>query len=225
MDQTALRTIGRVFGKDCDFSPIGEGHINDTYRSSDGKWILQRINTNVFTKPDEVMENIAAVTDWIRAKNERKEQADGWTTLKIVPASDNALLYRDGSGCWRMYENIAHAHSVEPEDCSRAEFMRAAAAFGRFQRDLEGFPAEKLHETIPDFHNTEKRLAKLKAVVQSLKEKESETLLEKEPAQESRLQRAMPHVEFVLSQEPLASIVLNGIRDGSIPLAVTHNDT
>ena len=49
--------------------PYGSGHINDTYLlefdiSGMGalKVILQRINRTIFTKPDEVMENVLGVT-------------------------------------------------------------------------------------------------------------------------------------------------------------------
>ena len=212
MTPEALQQIGRAFGKDCMFVPLGKGHINDTYRSSDGKWILQRINTGIFTKPYEVMENIEAVTAWIR----RKLRADGGDerrgTLTVIHTADGAPLYTDQSGCWRMYENIAGTHSVEPEERTLTDFCKAAAAFGRFQRELQDFPAEKLHETIPDFHNTPKRFEKLKAAVQACQDRE-------------RLEKARPGIEYAFSQERLAQVITSGITDGSIPLSVTHNDT
>ena len=42
---------------------------------------------------------------------------------------------------------------------NRSIFYNAAKAFGRFQKLLADFPADKLHETIKDFHNTPKRFA------------------------------------------------------------------
>ena len=207
-----LHRIGQAFGKDCGFVPAGNGHIHDTCRSTDGKWILQRINTEIFTNPREVMENIEAVTGWIRKKLREEGKDEKRGTLTIVPTADGALLYEDESGCYRMYENIRGTHSVEPEERTAEEFSRAAAAFGRFQQALRDFPAETLHETIPDFHNTEKRLQHLKEAYEKAADPE-------------RKRKAEPYYTYAVSREKLASVVLSGIRDGSIPVAVTHNDT
>ena len=212
MEGEKLRQIGRAFGKDCDFIPLGKGHINDTFRSADGLWILQRINTDIFRNPQEVMENIESVTAWVREKLRKSGRNERRGTLTVVPSSCGVLLHTDESGCFRMYENIPRTHSVEPEERTEEEFFRAAAAFGRFQRDLTDFPAETLHETIPDFHNTEKRLQHLKEAYEKA-------------ADPARKNAAGPYYSYALSQEELASSVLAGLRDGSIPLAVTHNDT
>ena len=236
MEQNELKHIGQAFGKDAKFRPIGAGHINDTYRSEDGRWILQRINTEIFKKPEEVMENIEAVTACLRKKLAEDGKDPSRGTLTVVPAEDGALLVRTESGVFRMYENIRDAHSVEPEERTLQEFEKAAAAFGRFQRALQAFPAKKLHETIPDFHHTVKRLARLKEVFserlrdekKAAAEQETAGSLSPEPEREARIQRlhqALPWIEYALSVEKIAPMVLDGLANGSIPLAVTHNDT
>ena len=50
-------------------TPHGSGHINTTYLvNSTPKYILQRINTDIFTRPDQVMANIVAVTEYLQEK-------------------------------------------------------------------------------------------------------------------------------------------------------------
>lgn len=64
-----LSEILSHFRVDTDIHAYGNGHINDTYLcDSTPRYILQRINSNVFKKPYEVMENIYNVTNHLRKK-------------------------------------------------------------------------------------------------------------------------------------------------------------
>ena len=90
-------------------------------------------------------------------------------------------------------------------------FAASGRAFGHFQRLLQGYPAQTLHETIPHFHDTEDRLAKLKAA------KAADTL--------SRAAECRQELDFVLAREADCSVALQALRDGILPLRVTHNDT
>ena len=57
-----------------ELAPYGSGHINDTFRvtyeteKGQRRYILQRMNKNIFEKPVELMENIVHVTEWIKKK-------------------------------------------------------------------------------------------------------------------------------------------------------------
>ena len=206
-----IREIARLFGIDQDFAPAGNGHINDTYRSADGQYILQRVNTHVFTRPVELMENIEAVTEFIAAKLRETGGDPSRETLKVLHTEDGRSYIEDEDGFFRMYLNITDSYTVEPEDAGPAELTEAGAAFGRFQELLDDYDAAKLHETIPFFHDTENRLKNFRAA------------LEKNSA--GRAESVKAETEFVLSHAWIASVVLDGIRDGSIPLCVTHNDT
>ena len=56
----------------CDAHHYGEGHINDTFvvwrEDHSKRFILQRINTDTFTNPVGLMENVCGVTRHLRAK-------------------------------------------------------------------------------------------------------------------------------------------------------------
>ena len=63
-----------IAGEYRSFEMIDSGHINSTYkvyfyRNNELKdYIVQKVNTYVFQNPIAVMENISAVTEYIRAK-------------------------------------------------------------------------------------------------------------------------------------------------------------
>lgn len=62
-----FKEIVSHFNIDQTATEYGDGHINDTYliEVTPYKYILQRINSEVFKRPEEVMENIEAVTSFL----------------------------------------------------------------------------------------------------------------------------------------------------------------
>ena len=197
--------------------PYGSGHINDTFRLAfcfegrNKRYILQRMNKNIFLNPEELMDNVSGVTAWLR----KKILADGGDvereTLNLVNTRDGRPFYKDSCGeYWRAYLFIEDATSfdqVENDD----DFYQSAVAFGHFQRLLSDYPAATLHETIKDFHNTTDRLRKFKeAIINDVC---------------GRAAEVKPEIQFVLEREKLAHILCDLQKNGEIPLRVTHNDT
>ena len=180
---------------------ITAGHINRTYLL--GRYILQRINIFVFTKPVELMENIVAVTEFIKAR--------GGYTLRVYFARDGKPYYIDGDGgFWRCYNYVENSCSLQaangPDDA-----YRAARAFGEFQRMLDGFPIEKLHETIPDFHNTARRYEALEAAIAA--------------DQANRKDEVEAEIAFARGRKADCSLLEPLVAAGKIPVRATHNDT
>ena len=140
--------------------PYGSGHINHTYlaKMSEGrKYILQGINTTIFKNTDELMENILHVTSFLREEISRTGGDPKRGTLTVVMTKDGSSYYTDEDGSkWRVYEFIEGAQTFDAVE-SKEDFYQSAVAFGKFQAQLANFPAETLHETIPNFHNTAKR--------------------------------------------------------------------
>ena len=148
--------------------PYGSGHINDTYRLTYGTgkhYILQKMNKSIFTKPVELMENVSGVTAWLKKKIQENGGDVERETLNLVMTKDGLPYYVDEDGeYWRVYlfiENATCYDMVKDEN----DFYQSAVAFGHFQRLLADYPAETLHETIKDFHNTPDRLKKFKKAV------------------------------------------------------------
>jgi hypothetical protein len=198
--------------------PFGRGHINDTYavsyrrpEGSTHRYILQRINRFVFKNPELVMDNLEQVTRHLRAKIIAAGGDPQRETLNLVPALDQRSYYRDPAGeYWRALLFIEGASTYEGA-VSAQHIYQAARAFGNFQRQLADFPAVKLHETIPFFHDTPRRFRAFEEAVQG------------DARQRARQVRA--EIEFLEQREPDTRILVDGIASGLLPLRVTHNDT
>lgn len=187
---------------------FGHGQINYTFlitTDNDRQYILQRINTHVFKRPVELMENVISVTEHIRKKVDDPSQA-----LHFIKALDGKYYYRDERRrYWRCYEFVGGFCLEAPQ--SEADFYESAVAFGRFQEQLSDFPAETLHETIPNFHNTPDRYRLLRIAMD-------------EDACD-RLQYVQKEVDFIMEREQEAGTIQRMLESGELPLRVTHNDT
>lgn len=150
----------------------GSGHINDTFRLTfavgnmgDLDVILQRMNADAFPHPEQLMENIAGVTGFLKKKIIARGGDPERETLNIIPTVDNKPYYRDTNGdYWRSYRFITGASSFDQVETPQ-QFYESAVAFGSFQRLLADYPAETLHETIPGFHDTRARFAAFEKAV------------------------------------------------------------
>ena len=187
---------------------FGHGHINETYivvTDTGNRYILQKINNHVFPDVAGLMENIVAVTEHLRKKTD-----DPNGVLTLVWTKDGKSYYTNTDETyWRIYEFVQNSLSLQsatPED-----FYQSAVAFGNFQQLLGDFPAEKLHETIVNFHNTPDRYRKF-----------HETLAA-DPC--GRAKEVQAEIEFALAREEEAATLVNQLREGKLPLRVTHNDT
>lgn len=186
----------------------GNGHINDTFLVVTDigiKYILQRVNSNVFKNPEQVMHNIISVTEYLR-----EQAVSGMKTLTLIPGITGEKYISSDGEVWRMYEFLENCVSLElPEN--ENDFYQSAVAFGAFQNMLGAFPADKLFETIPNFHNTPVRYeAFLKAV-------------ETDPLR--RAENASEEIEFVKSRYEFYGKLEQAHKEGILPLKVTHNDT
>ncbi len=189
--------------------PYGNGHINDTFLViSDKRYILQRMNTTVFPDPVALMENILGVTEHIRKKAKKDVER---ATLAVVPtlSKDNFFCDTDGS-YWRMYEFTEGTVTFERVK-NKEDFYRCAIAFGQFQGMLADYPAEKLHETIANFHNTPVRYENL------MRAAEADVC--------GRLKEVTAELEFAKARKDFCDILEDAHARGTLPLHVTHNDT
>jgi len=207
-----LNEILRHFAVELKTQPYGNGHINDTYLvEGRDDMILQRINTSIFKRPDQVMANIAAVTEHLRRKIIAAGGDPARETLTLIPTVEGKPYYEAPDGdCYRMYRFISGAKSFEKAENPKM-FAASAHAFGKFQRMLADFPADQLHEVIPHFHDTPDRLRQFREA------------LERDAV--GRAASVQPEIDFVLAHADCVSRVTDAIADGSVPLRVTHNDT
>ena len=220
-EQEHLRHISqqfRIYGQILHAELCKIGHINETYTATYDqggvtvRYIHQKINKEVFKKPVEVMENVMRVTEHIQ----RKLQTNGARqatrrTLTVIPTHDGQPYYVDEDGnYWRTFVFVERVQSFESVQSPEQAF-EAGRAFGEFQSLLADLPGERLHETIPDFHNTRKRFAALQAAIKA--------------DVADRVKKAGPEIKFALDQEPWIGTLLDAQAAGEIPERITHNDT
>lgn len=195
----------------------GSGHINDTYLvkvkkadGSEGRVIVQRMNSNVFKEPELLMENVLNVTSYLRDRIVENGGDPERETVNVIRAKDEKAFYLDSEGkYWRCLTFIEGAIGYDQvefiDDC-----YESAAAFGNFQRLLAEYSAETLHETIKGFHDTKKRFGVFKQAV-------ADDVC-------GRAAEIKDEIDFYLEREDIANVFGDLLENGEIPLRVTHND-
>ncbi|QTN34298.1 aminoglycoside phosphotransferase family protein [Akkermansiaceae bacterium] len=217
-----LGRIAALFDMRADFlagSPHGSGHINDTYCANfdqsglqEIRYIFQRINTDVFKNPEELMENISRVTEFSLARLMGQGHPEAHRrTLTCIPAKDGRPFAVDSEGgYWRVYPFIERA-TAHDELKTNEQAFQAAMAFGKFQSLAALLGGPRLHETIPDFHNTPKRFENLLSAI------DADT--------HGRAASVKREIDFAIARKGDCSRITDLIAAGVIPERVTHNDT
>ncbi len=205
-------------GRFLNATPFGTGHIHDTFlvRLAGGggvehRYILQRINQSVFPDPIELMENIGKITDHLRRKILASGGDPDRRALSLIRTKSDKQYIRNHEGeFWRSYRVIEGARTYD-EPRSNAQVQSAGRAYGTFLRDLDDFPSEVLHLTIPDFHHTGKRYRTFSAAVAN------DTA--------GRANQVRQEIDFVEKRADLTGRLVDALELGDLPVRSTHNDT
>lgn len=211
---STLIEIGHKFtleGELYSYETITMGNINSTYKATymkeDGSlthYLFQRINTHVFKNPVEIMKNIDRVTSYI------SEKYPDQTTLHYYHTAEGVNYYiGEDNAFWRI---VNYVDSITFDASDDLKVIEATGkAFGQFQTQLSDFDGALLYETIPDFHNTKKRLDTLFAHV--------------EQDACGRVADVRKELDYIASVREKAAELSVQFANGEIPKRVTHNDT
>lgn len=211
-----LEEAARLFAIDGDFVAAEElrrGHIHSTYVSTwrqdgeDRRFLHQRLNGDVFRDIPALMHNVGVVTRHLAAHG----APGAMEALELVPARGTGADYAEAADApWRTYRFIegavSHDHPKDPEMA-----FRAASAFGDFQVRLSGLDAGTLRTTIPDFFNSEVRLAQLEAAAAD------------DPL--GRLASVASEMAFVAERRSWCAVMEDALRASRMPARVVHGDT
>lgn len=226
MNKEKLINIAKNFkieGEPIKVEKCNSGHINRTYSitcktndEENKKYILQYVNTKVFPDLPELMTNIKKITKYMNKKAEEKGKSTDRLTITMIETinEDPHDIYNKN---WRMEEFIDNTKTYLTTE-NLGILTEAGRAAGKFQKNLDGFPAEELYEIIPKFHYTPNRVNQLK---EALSSKEN---LEK---RKERFELAKDVIDFVIDTKRLSktNIITSKLENKEIPLRVTHNDT
>lgn len=185
------------------------GHINRSYRvhceADSVRFLLQRINGEVFTQPKLIMANIARVSEHFASQHSDSPQQ----FLELIPTRDGAPYLESDAAVWRCYRFIEGAVMRESAE-SPTQAAQAGYAFGDFQVLLADLPGPRLHEVIRDFHHTPKRYADYDSILAT--------------DAHNRAAHCAEEVEFAEQMRPRASTIVDGIECGALHEQAVHND-
>ncbi len=201
-----------IKGKFSSYQVINTGNINTTYKvvtfdsGKSHQYLFQKINKNVFTRPELIMDNITRINDYI----DNLSSCSDLVILHFINSKNNMPYLIDESGnFWRACKFFDCDCYNSTEDLEIIE--EAGRAFGEFQFLLSDFDASSLHITIPDFHNTEKRINNLKNTLKY--------------AVGNRVENCVDETNYIFDNELTGCLLCNLLKVGELPLRVTHNDT
>ncbi|PKO13747.1 MAG: mucin desulfatase [Chloroflexi bacterium HGW-Chloroflexi-10] len=186
---------------------LAGGHIHDTWKVSIEhvpRYILQRINTNIFIDPQRLMDNIYRVTSHLQ------QHYPQHTNLRLLPTLSGQTCYSNQSETWRMFHYIPNSftNSIPQNPDQVYEAGRITAQF-TFQ--MAAFPPEALYVPLPDFHNTPKRYRDLQNAISQ--------------ANPQRLARCSSELAWIKERAPRLGTLWDALTTSAIPWRVTHNDT
>lgn len=199
-----------------ELNSINNGIINTTYvvktddKGNINKYLLQKINTSIFTEPFKLMKNIENVTKYISLNDSESKDI-----INVIKAKNGLPLYVTSDPFshkeyYRVYNYIDNTISYNKSEKTEIVY-NTGKAFGHFCKVLRDFPINDLEETIKDFHDTKKRYDKL---IETYK---------LNPV--NRNNRAFKQISEIISREEECSVLVNLLEDNKIPYRVTHNDT
>jgi len=216
-----LASIARCFtgsGAIASIEPLGNGNVNDTFLVEHGdgvpqRFVMQRINTAVFERPDEVMHNLVQVSEHVERKLSQEIAQPGqrlWEMPRVIPLhfSDGHWVEAEGS-FWRGISYIGAAISVDVVASSQQAY-EVGYGLGMFHQLIADLPSEQLRDTLEGFHITPSYLADFEVVAQDL------------PSTPSSLE-AHCH-QFIHERKRWASVLEEAKAAGDLSLRPIHGD-
>lgn len=194
---------------------FGSGNINDTFlvtldSAGEQHFIIQKINTKVFTHPQLVMENISTVTKHISNRLKNTPLNRRWEVLRILPTKDNRDYYLDNdSSFWRGISFIDNSQSFDTIH-NNEQAKEIGYGLGTFHNLISDLSPEKLADTLPGFHITPLYLQQYNQVL-------AKTTIAKSVEVNYGLQ-------FVCHRASLSHILENAKAEGKLPLRLMHGD-
>ncbi len=205
-------------GRVLDIQAFGNGNINDTFlvtltSGADKHFILQRINTKVFRKPEGIMQNMRTFTEHIHKRLERFPLGTGrrWEVPRVLLTHDGKDHWIDPSGSfWRAISFVDGANTFDTiQDNKHAG--EVGYALGMFHDLLHDLPTEGLVDTLEGFHLTPLYL------------QHYEEVLSRCPLAESGAE-VRYCLKFVDKRKAWAHVLEEAKRQGKLPLRTIHGD-
>ena len=195
-----------IESKGTNVTPFGSGLIHETFlvETLQAKYILQKVNTNVFRQPEVIASNIGQASAYLSL-----HYPDYVFPGLIQTADDQNLLY-DGLDCWKLSAFIANTYTQNKPSSPEIAYQ-GARAFALLTKNLQNLPMQNIGETIPDFHNLTFRYTQfLEALNHAIPD---------------RLLTSKTLINQALEQKHLVETYTNIVADHNYPIRMIHHDT
>ena len=214
-----LQIIAEKFniqGKVASIDQIKRGYINRTYRVETlsetnhiHKYILQRINTNVFPDVDSLMSNFQLTTEHLSHNLSMPGNHTRGTVQTLRLTKDGKPFFENNSGVWRMMTYFDNVYSLDIPNNPEV-FYYAGVSFGRFLKAMSSVDPSEIKEVIPNFHNTKSRYIDLENAISR--------------NEQNRVDGVKAEIDFIRARTDLFGKITEALETGVIPTRVCHND-
>ncbi|MEP0870667.1 aminoglycoside phosphotransferase family protein [Trichocoleus desertorum AS-A10] len=194
---------------------FGNGNINDTFLVAlddpdQTRFVLQRINTQVFRHPELVMQNMRILTEHVCDRLQRTPLDRRWETPRVLLTQDGQDHCSDDQGSfWRAISFIEGSESFDTmKDVDHAQ--EVGYALGMFHSLISDLPATKLADTLEGFHITPRYWQHYEQVL-------AQTNVNPTPEVSYCLQ-------FVRDRQALVHVLEDAKAQGKLPLRLMHGD-
>ncbi|MFT3680213.1 MAG: aminoglycoside phosphotransferase family protein [Ferruginibacter sp.] len=206
MLQPVLGIYG-LTGAGVDVKPFGTGLINNTWAVTAGinKFILQRINHNIFKEPNDIANNIRRIGNYLS-----KQYPDYLFTAPEKTLQQQDIVHIAKEGYFRLFPFVKNSHTIDVVS-NTAQAFEAASQFARFTKLLSAFPIEKLNITLPDFHNLPLRYQQFELAMEN--------------GNKERIQEAADTINFLKQHRNIVTISEQIYQNPAFKKRVTHHDT
>ena len=214
-----LKNVARQFliqGNITNIEQIKKGYINSTYKVETAsennnihKYILQRINTNVFPDVDSLINNFQLTTEHLSHNLTLPGKHICGTVQTLHLTKDGKPFFENSIGVWRMMTYFDNVYSLDVPDNAEV-FYYAGVSFGRFIKAMNSVDIKKIREVIPNFHNTKSRYLDLETAISN--------------DTQNRFESVLAEIAFIRSRTELFGKITESLEKGVIPIRICHND-
>ena len=183
MLKTALKQFG-LNEDDCTIILFGSGLINSTWlvEHNNIKYILQRINHNVFIHPEDIAFNIRLIGDHLA------EHFPAYLFVNPCRSIEGSDLVKVWDGYFRLFPFIDGSRTIDTVEKPEQAY-EAAKQFARFTKLLSGLDPSQLKITLPDFHDLTLRYQQFENALQN--------------GNKERIKRSQNLISFIKEQKKL----------------------
>ncbi len=223
MELSLLMKAFDVSGRLVTINPTGNGNVNDTFLAifrntfAEEQVILQRVNKNVFPKPEAIMHNLRQLTAHVHPKLEAEaDDCDRvWQMPRIVQTRDGRDFCVDDVGdVWRVITKVASATAFE-EAQGTEHAAECGAVLGHFHWLVSDLDPMTMIDPLPGFHITPKYLAKYDDTLANV------------PLAQERLNASMEArrmAKFIEARRDFAQTLQQALDRGELKLRMMHGD-